>query len=492
MIDDIFKIGKQIVGYSFGRFTVALITLTLTPIFTHLFLPKEYGIISFFIMIIAILNSIFMLGFDSAMARYYYNTEDDLERKKIISTSFYFILFIYLFSVIIFIIKADAVSLFIFKDVGYSTLFVITFIVSFFSLINNFIISLFQVLMKPSYYFYVTVVNSILYAIFALYFIIIIKSGIIGILYGYLFANIISAIFGLFLSKSNFVLIFSFRILKALVKYGFPLIFASAASLILITSDRFFLIRFTTFEEVGLYSLGLKISSIMLLFSAGFQLALGPFALSIYKKKDSNQTFVKILKHFTVLSCFFALSLTIFSKEIITVLSRDEYLAAFKVVAPLSLSMIAYGSYYIASLGVVFVKKTGYIAITFGFAALINIVLNFFMVQYFGMMGVAITTLFSHCISAYLLYLVSQHYYPIPFNVKEVSIVWLLTIIFMSISLIFNYENILFSLMIKIILLIFFIISILYLKILRKDEISPFVLFLRNLLRKFNIRFKIL
>ena len=472
MIEHFKKLGKHTLVYGFASVIPALVGLILVPILTRTFSPSDYGVIELVLLIISVLVSFLILGFDSAIAFYFYKIEDEIERKKIISTGFYFLLIISLVIIIGLIFFVDSVSLVIFKETKYSPVLFIAFLVAFFTLLNSFFGKLMRIYLKPYNYSYLIISTSFLSFLFILFFVLKTNLGIIGIFYGYLIANTLSLFLGFGLTFSSYTLSFSRSILKSLLTFGLPLALVSVFGLILTLADRFFLANIMTLREVGIYSVGVKISHILLLVVGGFQLAWGPFAFSIYKKEKANQTFAKTLKYFTIITCGLALIITIFSREIVTIIADSEYINASNVVGLLSLAIIACGSYYIVSLGVSFTQKTYHIAWTSGLAVILNITLNLILIPKLGMIGAGITTLLSYCVSAYLLYRVSQYYYPIPFKVREVGFIWIITIILMICGSSFDFNNLVINTIIKIFILAVFIVSILYSKILRKDELA--------------------
>lgn len=472
MIEHFKKLGKHTLVYGFAGVIPALVGLVLVPILTRTFSPSDYGVIELMLLIISVLVSFLILGFDSAIAFYFYKTENEIERKKIISTGFYFLLAVSSVIIVGLIFFVDYLSLVIFKEIKYSPVLFIVLLVAFFTLVNSFFGKLMRIYLKSYNYFYLITFISFLSFLFILFFIFKTNLGIIGIFYGYLMANILSLFLGIGLTFSSYTLSFSRSILKSLLTFGLPLALVSIFGLILTLADRFFLANIMTLREVGIYSVGVKISHILLLVVGGFQLAWGPFAFSIYKKKEANQTFAKTLKYFTIITCGLALIITIFSREIVTIIAGSEYINASSVVGLLTLAIIACGSYYIVSLGVSFTQKTYHIAWTSGLAVILNIALNLILIPKLGMIGAAITTLLSYCVSTYLLYCVSQYYYPIPFKVREIGLIWIITIVLMVCGSNFDFNNLAINIIIKIFILLIFVISILYSKILRKHELD--------------------
>jgi len=342
MIEHFKKLGEYTLIYGVSGAISALIGLILVPVLTRVFGPTEYGVIDLTLAIISFLSAILMMGFDSAVALHFYQAKDSLEKKKIISTGFYFLLTTSLIVIIGLSFFTKSFSSPIFKEINYSSILFIGLPITFFTLLYIFFSNLIKVHLQPKRFLYLTATRIILIIGLVLFFILQTNLGMIGVFYGYLIANIFASSLGFILTFSDYILSFSQTLLKSLLKFGLPLILAAISGWILHLADRFFLVNFTSLKEVGFYAVGVKISQILFLVIGGFQLAWGPFAFSIYKEKEANQTFAKTLTYFTIITSAIALFLTIFAKEIINIISTAQYLEAFKVVGPLSLAMVAY------------------------------------------------------------------------------------------------------------------------------------------------------
>ena len=73
------KLSKDIVIYSFSEFIIYLIPLITVPIFTRIFSPSEYGILSLVTSVVAMLAVFLNLGMDNATERYFFDAKDQRE-----------------------------------------------------------------------------------------------------------------------------------------------------------------------------------------------------------------------------------------------------------------------------------------------------------------------------------------------------------------------------------------------------------------------------
>ena len=91
-----------------------------------------------------------------------------------------------------------------------------------------------------------------------LYFIVVLKLGVLGMLYGNLTSNTLVA----FVITGHNIVINGLRLrvsmLRQLLKFGIPLIPASSLGLIMHNADRFLIRYYCSLSDVGLYSIGYK------------------------------------------------------------------------------------------------------------------------------------------------------------------------------------------------------------------------------------------
>jgi O-antigen/teichoic acid export membrane protein len=82
---------------------------------------------------------------------------------------------------------------------------------------------------------------------------------------------------------------------------------------------------------------------------------------------------------------------------------------------------VCYGAYYIVAIGVGLAQKTAHIGWTTATAAVLTIACNIILAPRFGIAGTAFSALLGNMTSTYLLYRISQRYYPIPYDQRRVA-----------------------------------------------------------------------
>ena len=472
MSTNLLKLFKGSLVYSLSGLAGRFIGVFLVPVYTRIFSPDQYGVIDLISTFIVFLNILLILGLDSAVGRYYVDTENKGDKKLTASTTLYSILAFSIVVVLLLILFSNKISILLFDTPVYSTILTVALASVPFSIL----FASFQNLLKWNYQpglFAITSVGCLLIqASFVIYFVVFLKLGILGIYVGSLVTFIIFSGVGFWLTRSSYTLNFSSRRLKELLYFGVPLIPLSLAHYIMTYSDRYFLNHFSGLHEVGLYGIGYKLASLISILLLGFQHAWGPFVYSTYKNKNAKQVFSKTFDYVSIAICLGILALSLFSKEILLFFTTQEYIEAYKVVPLIMASIATYtlGGYF--SVGIGIAKKNIHRAWSGGVAALTNLVLNYLLIPPLGMIGAATATIISFLVLGGILTLISQRYYYIEYKFGVNFIMYFLTALIILIAYKFLPSGLTFeSISLKCCLLLVFIVVPFSLRLVGEKEL---------------------
>lgn len=110
---------KQITGdsliYGISGVVSKMIGIFLVPIYTRLFLPKDYGIINLVNTTFILLTILIVCGLDSSFARWFYDSEDETERKRSFAAYMWFQLFLSIIIAAIIILLSPSISYFFYS-----------------------------------------------------------------------------------------------------------------------------------------------------------------------------------------------------------------------------------------------------------------------------------------------------------------------------------------------------------------------------------------
>jgi len=256
-------------------------------------------------------------------------------------------------------------------------------------------------------------------------FVVILRTGFIGVFYAQITASIIAAVWTLILFRNTIdPRFFRWQKWKEMFQFSYPLIPGSVAFWVINLSGIYFIQSFENAREVGLYQIGISIASAMALLTGAFQMAWGPLAFSIYKQADAKQIYAQTLNLYMGATCAIAVLITLFAREIILVLATPDYAGAFWVAGIFSFNYAVIGLSYIAVIGASLAKNNKAFGIASVASAVLLVSLNLIFVPRFGKEGAALATLVSQLAIPAAVFWHSQILYPIPYNFPKAALIF--------------------------------------------------------------------
>jgi O-antigen/teichoic acid export membrane protein len=161
---------------------------------------------------------------------------------------------------------------------------------------------------------------------------------------------------------------------------------------------------------------------IMALMVAAFRFAWQPFFLSTSQQPDAKIIFSRVLTYFSLVCGVVFLSVCFFVDDLVrlnlggfTILGK-AYWQSTEIVPLILLAEFFPGAYSIFILGLQLEKKTIYLPVITGIAAVVNIASNYALIPIFGMIGAAWAAVFAYAAMAASSYVISQRQYQIDYE----------------------------------------------------------------------------
>ena len=176
-----------------------------------------------------------------------------------------------------------------------------------------------------------------------------------------------------------------------------PAIFYTLSDLILMQSDRIMITSMVGAKETAVYSLVYNIGSILIALYTAINGAWTPWFYQKLAMSDFNEV-RKVQKKYILL--FFAISVSVLnvSPEVIKILSPKSYWYGINYVNLIVISSYLIFIYSFFTTYLMYHKKTARIAINTIISAVLNIVMNYFLIIKFKSIGAAYATIISYAI----------------------------------------------------------------------------------------------
>jgi O-antigen/teichoic acid export membrane protein len=417
------QLGGEIAIYGvFGTISRAINTF-LVPVYTRVFSPADYGIVALITPILGLLSTVLVLGLDNASARWYYDSEEIEQRKSVISGWFWCQFAASLLATLLVIIFAPSIAQLLFDSADLARIVRIAIwllpLGTFGRVVGNWLRYQRRAVLTTIFFTSISVATIGL----VILFVVVWQRGLEGLYWGHISAGLLTAggavlILRAWISPRNL----TWKTLKAMLRFGAPLAVAGIASWIVASSDRFYLQHFFGLDEVGIYAIAVAYASVVGLLTGAFQMAWGPFALSILHESDARLVYGRVLSLYALVGSLAGTALSLFAPIILRVFTTSPYFPAASSIPWLVFSNLAIGATYIAVLGTTITKKSAPIAGSIIVASVINTALNFLLIPQLGRDGAAIATLLAYLVQLVYLFYASQKLYRIPYRLRDVLV----------------------------------------------------------------------
>lgn len=421
MLNHIKRLGKHSIVYGLGEFLYKGLSLIFIPVYTRYLVPSEYGVIE----IVRSLGTIFVIlmpwGLDSAFTRYYFNYKEEDAVKRFISTMLYGIAALGLLLTVIMEFGGSYLFSFWFKDIQYNPFIRLTVWTSYLYLFPAVLLIFLQIRERSIRTVFFQLFQAVVMFAAIIYFVVYLRAGALGQIQGRLIATLIASVAAIALFFKYLTPRFDFKLFVSSLKFGLPTTIHSLSWWTLSLSSRLILQKYVPLSEAGIYSLGQNIGMGMEIIISSFNRAWVPMLYSS-AENEKPETFAKLTKYYLTVIVLIALGLSLFSREIITLLSTSSYYEAYEIVPIIALGYIFIGIYMMLTNQIFYKEKTHYFLFITPVSALVSVLLNFIMIPKWGMYGAATATMLSFVVFSIITYYFSMKVFPIPYDKKNICL----------------------------------------------------------------------
>jgi O-antigen/teichoic acid export membrane protein len=439
-------LASQTAVYGLSSIVGRLLNYLLIPLYTNVFLPAEYGVVTELYSYVAFFAVLMTYGMETAFFRYVQNETFDAKKVyatsllSILSTAAFFLAVGYIFVdkiaawlryenhtwyilCFMFIIAIDAITALPFAKLRSENRALKFASIRLVNIFVNIALNLFFILLCPIWYQKNPDFVKQFY------------NPEIGV--GYIFiSNLMASIITVILLLPQFKIKFDFdkTLWKELIRYAFPLLLVGLAGMVNETADRIMLKYLlpdgsNVMAETGIYGACYKISIIMTIFIQTFRYAAEPFFFSHAKNKGAEQLYADVMKY-CVIACAAIFLITLLYLDIVKFFVGKNYWEGLSIVPILLLANWFLGIYFNLTVWYKLTNKTSYGAGISIFGAILTIVFNILLIPHLGYYGAALTTLICYTSMMIFSFYQGQKHFPINYEVKKI-----LGYIFFSIAL---------------------------------------------------------
>lgn len=398
---------KDFIIYGVAAMLGKLAAIFLMPVYTNVLTKEEYGAMALITSCKGIIDLFSNMNIHSGIARDYY--EVGIDRKRLVSTGLWSILSLSLTVMIIGLFTRNYLSD---QLLGLSDVFCPAFTVMLCSIPAGSLMSYFAILTrfkkKPALYSLGIILQLLIQIGISVIGVVVVRAGIISVFYGVLAGELTAILYFAFLNKEYIKLQFDITLLRRALIFAIPTLPAILAGWLDSSMGQILIGKYVSVEDLGSYSIALSLASIFTLVSTAFNNVWSPFLYENYNtpgfKKGIKNLYTIIVLSLILISAL----LSLFSQEIVLLLSNEGYLDACQYVSLLCIPMSFYLLFPFASSGVSISRDTKYTGISYIVGSCGNLVCLFMTIRLWGVIAVPICLAVSRITTYIFLYKVSE------------------------------------------------------------------------------------
>lgn len=427
------SVGKHSSIYLLGQFLSRGIGFLMIPVYTQFISPDGYGALELMDIFAGAIGIGISFGISEGMPRFYYGENDTESRSKLVSSAFIGLAAVSILPVFILLMYSSKISWIVADGPQCSHYLRLSLATIWFTLICDFGFSYLRMIYRATLFICITSFQLILGLTLNIWFVVFKKMGIDGILYSAFITQLLTALFLGFIVLRKVGFWVSLSSLRKMIAFGVPLIPGRIASIVGFMSNRWFLRWLGSGDptvalvQVGLFALGHKFGVIINRFvTVPFNSFWNPRRLEILISEDDacREIVSRVCTYATLLSVYLTLILSCCAKSIIEIMADGKYSEAYVVVPFVALSYVLLGLETHFSSGILYKKKSIWIACASIVSIFTIVVLNLLLIPAFGILGAAISNLIGFFVRLTVIYIMSQRLYLIPFDLKRLTLIF--------------------------------------------------------------------
>ena len=470
MKNPIKALAGQTVIYGLGTIVPRLLNYLLTPFYVRVFLSGEYGQLSELYAWIALFLAILTFGMETTFFRF---SQKENSNKVFNNAESIVILITFIFLVLYSIFYKSFAQLIHYEFNSYYVL-LIGIIVAI-DAIAAIPFAMLRKEEKAGRFSMIKTINVLSNILLNIFFLVIIPKKSIAIaewifgeqtslLIWVLISNILASLINLILlapQLSKLKLGFDRELVKAMLKYSFPILLISMVGMVNEVADKILIKYLVTIpdesvlasmnitgqdyamQQLGIYSANFKLGVLMTIFIQMFRFASEPFFFGHAKDRNAPSLYAKVMTYFVIFCLLIFLGVMFYMDILQHFVGKDgsDYRDGLVIVPIILIANMLYGIVFNLSIWFKLSDKTYYGTIIAIIGSVVTLTCFFVLIPRIGYLGAAIAHLACYIVMMLVSYFWGQKNFPIPYQIGRITIYCVIAAILYLTSSLFNDFN---------------------------------------------------
>lgn len=360
------------------------------PIVVRHFSPAEYGTFDLFTTVATLLTFGIIFGQDSAVARYFYEYPDTPSRRQVITQSLLLQFAVIAVAIPALWLLAPVIARLLFAKTADAALLLRLVLLQVpLLLLSSFAQNILKWTFSRARFLTMSVGTTVLSALLLVLGVVLWNIDVVEALALLAACQAVFGLLGLWFVRGWLAKPRDWHFLRQLVIYAAPLGVIAIASMCVPALERTFILGFMGPSPLGYYVAGGKVALLVTLPMQAFQIAWGPFYLSLFKEPDAATTYNWILKVFALVMCAMVMALTAVAEPLTVLLASHRYSGASIVGFAIAMGYAVQAIGWITGIGITLSKNSHLSLYSYLVSLAVTVAAIYILILPLGLVGVA-------------------------------------------------------------------------------------------------------
>jgi O-antigen/teichoic acid export membrane protein len=413
------KFAGNSIFYVLGMLLNRGLSFLLLPLYTRHLTPADYGVLAICGAVTAVLSAVITLSLGTSVSIFYFKLERE-EYQKLLRTVWLWLVMVPLLVIGALYLVGPLLAATFLPSVPWSPYLELAVWISYFSIGADVAVAVLMAEQKAIRYIIFTISSFLITTLFLIYLVAVRDAGALGSLWGQLLAGVLMT------AISHWIVLrrcwswkkswLNWQYLSAAIVLCVPLIPHSLSIWALNVSDRWILGHFVPLSDIGIYNLAYTLGMVVHFFGMGFNMAFTPLYFEHSQSEHFRLRLPKLLGGYLAIITWVTLGTSMTAPDILRVMTQPSFYGAAMLVPWIAASnWFVVGIYHQCMVVLENYKRTKYVILLTGPAAVLNICLNWLLVPLYGVWAAAINTLIAYVLMAVLSLYISRKMDKLPF-----------------------------------------------------------------------------
>ncbi|ALC16857.1 undecaprenyl-diphospho-oligosaccharide flippase [Desulfuromonas soudanensis] len=405
--------------YAMGNILRQLAGFLMLPIYTRYLTPADYGVVGLMIFAISLMELVFGARLYWAIPKYYFDTKDKKLQASLVSTAMILTGAISAAAAIAMVFLRQPISKGLYGTPEFAS------IVGFFSVLlltqslEEYALVYLRLQQRPWFYITVSFFRLAIQLGLNVWFVVSLEMGAMGVAVSSMISSSIFALLLLAYTLRQVGWHFNGAIAEKMIRFCWPLWLGGFAGLYIGSANRYYLRIFTSLDDIGLFELAVKFSTIITV------LIWGPFAtywqverFNYYRQGNAESIFQNVFYFISTLMVVAAIGISIFAGPVIRIMAAPTFYRASEAVPFLAFGAV-FGSLVIFSnFSFLAKEKTGWISRNNYLTAAVVTVLYLSLIPMAGHVGAAMALMLAQAVQFFVVHRASRSVYDMGISLR--------------------------------------------------------------------------